>query len=248
MLHGSNGNLPEGVDMQMYVKWHDGEMKYCHRYLTTLHQRCSKGLTSCVRRKFSWGVLVQGHMVVICIWCALFVTSQFEVISMFPNQRFGEVCWIVCIFFYIHSPYIMCRCTEYELSALQVRLSEKNKLNATTQQFIIAKITGCALKQGNETHSSLHQSNWQLQNQATLRSRQIRAVEHWRCAAGLAGAHLGLQDRILLKRIKYAKKFCFLWRLEVHRSATRGANPPLEKFSPPREKCAGRILKLLHMV
>jgi len=36
--------------------------------------------------------LVQDHMVVICIWCALFVTSQFDVMSMFPNQRFGEVC------------------------------------------------------------------------------------------------------------------------------------------------------------
>ena len=40
---------------------------------------------------FHGGVLVQGHMVV--IWCALFVTSQFDVIFMFPNQRFGEVCW-----------------------------------------------------------------------------------------------------------------------------------------------------------
>ena len=28
-------------------------------------------------------------------------------------------------------------------------------------------------------------------------SRRIRVVEHW-CAAGLAGAHSGLQDRILL--------------------------------------------------
>jgi len=37
-------------------------------------------------------VLVQGHMVVICIWCALCATSQFDVISMFPNQRFAEVC------------------------------------------------------------------------------------------------------------------------------------------------------------
>jgi len=37
-------------------------------------------------------VLVEGHMVTICIWCALFVTSQFDVISMFLNQRFGEVC------------------------------------------------------------------------------------------------------------------------------------------------------------
>jgi len=44
-----------------------------------------------VHRKFSWGGLVQGHMVVICFWCALFVMSQFDVISMFPNQRFGEV-------------------------------------------------------------------------------------------------------------------------------------------------------------
>jgi len=40
---------------------------------------------------FMVGALVQGHMVVICIWCSLFVTSQFDVISMFPNQRLGEV-------------------------------------------------------------------------------------------------------------------------------------------------------------
>jgi len=31
-------------------------------------------------------------MVVICIWYALFVTSQFDVIAVLPNQRFGEVC------------------------------------------------------------------------------------------------------------------------------------------------------------
>jgi len=49
------------------------------------------GPISGVRRKFSWGDLVQGHMVVICIWCSLFVTSQFDVIYMFPNQSFGEV-------------------------------------------------------------------------------------------------------------------------------------------------------------
>jgi len=28
----------------------------------------------------------------ICIWCALLMTSQFDVTFMFPNQRFGEVC------------------------------------------------------------------------------------------------------------------------------------------------------------
>jgi len=26
------------------------------------------------------------HMVVICIWCALFVTSQFDVIFMFSSE------------------------------------------------------------------------------------------------------------------------------------------------------------------
>ena len=44
-----------------------------------------------VRRKFSWGGFIQRHRVVICIWCALFVTSQFDVIVLFPNQRFSEV-------------------------------------------------------------------------------------------------------------------------------------------------------------
>jgi len=32
-------------------------------------------------------------MVVICIWCALFVTSQFDFIFMIPNQHFREICW-----------------------------------------------------------------------------------------------------------------------------------------------------------
>jgi len=54
----------------------------------------------------------------------------------------------------------MCHCTEYKLSALQVRISEENTLYLTMQQFITAKISGCALKQGSKTHSSLRQSNY----------------------------------------------------------------------------------------
>jgi len=42
---------------------------------------------------FNGGGFIQWHMVSICIWGALFVTSQLKVIFMFPNQRFGEVCW-----------------------------------------------------------------------------------------------------------------------------------------------------------
>jgi len=40
-------------------------------------------------QKIFMGGFIQWYMVVICIWCALFVTSQFDIIFMFPNQRFG---------------------------------------------------------------------------------------------------------------------------------------------------------------
>ena len=182
-------------------------------------------------------------MVVICIWFALFVTSQFYVISMFPNQRFGEVCWHNMHIFLHPLPLFMYHCTEYKLSALQVRLSEENKLNATTQQFITAKISGCALKQWSETHSSLRQSNLQRKNEAALRSRQIRAVEHWRHAAGLAGADPGLRDRILLNytkienahKVRKKRLFFVMYRSPQARNQ-EGVKPPLEKFSPPQEK------------
>jgi len=59
----------------------------------------------------------------------------------------------------------MCHCTEYKLSALQVRISEENTLNATTQQFITAKISGCALKQGSKTYLPMRQRNLQIQNE-----------------------------------------------------------------------------------
>jgi len=72
----------------------------------------------------------------------------------------------------------MCHCTEYKLSALQASMSEENELNATTQQFIPAKISGWGLNQGSETLSPLRQSNLQLQNEVALRSRPIRADEH----------------------------------------------------------------------
>jgi len=108
--------------------------------------------------------------------------------SCFQTNVLAKFVDIVCIFFYNHFPYFMCYCTEYKLSALQVGISDENKLNPTTQQFISAKISGCALKQGSKTHSSLRQSHLQLQNEAVLMSCRIPAVEHRKCAAKLAGA------------------------------------------------------------
>jgi len=109
----------------------------------------------------------------------------------------------------------------YKLSALQVGIPEENTLNAMTQQFITANISGFALKQGSKTHPSLRLRNLQVRNEVALMSCRIRAVEHRKCAAGLAGAHPGLQDRILLNytrienahKVRYARKlsiFCYV--------------------------------------
>ena len=88
---------------------------------------CSAMRAVAYAETFHGGGFIQWHRVVICIWCALFVTSQNDVIALFPNQRFGEICWHnIHIFLYIHSSYFMCQCTEYKLLELQVRLSEEN--------------------------------------------------------------------------------------------------------------------------
>jgi len=60
-------------------------------------------------------------MGVICIWFALFVTSQFYVIFTFPNQRFGEDFDTICIFFYTRSPYFTCHCIEHKCFKLGYR-------------------------------------------------------------------------------------------------------------------------------
>jgi len=83
-------------------------------------------VSSGVRRNFSWGDFIQWHMMVICIWCALFVTSQFDVIVIFPNQHFGEAC---CHNTHVSLHplslfYVIALNSEYKLLALQVRLSE----------------------------------------------------------------------------------------------------------------------------
>jgi len=80
------------------------------------------------------------------------------------------------IFLYIHSPYFVCPCTEDKL--LGYRRKIHPTFNATIQQFVTAKISGCALKQGRTIHSSIRQGNLQRKNEAALMSCRIRAVEH----------------------------------------------------------------------
>jgi len=61
---------------------------------------------------------------------------------------------------------VLCVTVGSILSVLQVRGLEKNKeLNAKTEQFITAKISRNALKQGSRTHSVLRHRSSHLQNQ-----------------------------------------------------------------------------------
>jgi len=110
------------------------------------------------------------------------------------------------IFLYIHFPCFMCHCTEDKL--LGYRRKIHPTLNATMQQFVTAKISGCALKQGSRTHSLIRQGNLQRKNEAALMSCRIRAVERRVSAGGLAGAHPGLKNRILINytRLENAHK------------------------------------------
>ena len=164
-------------------------------------------VSSGVRRKFSsGGVLVQGHMVVTCIWCALFMTSQFDAISMFPNQRFGEVCWHNMHIFLHPLPYFMCHCIEYKLSALEVRLSEKktqrydtvvhncknirlrvetgewNTLIPTSEQFTTAK-WDCAKVSSNTSSWALKVCGWTgWRTPWFARLNFTKLHENWECA------------------------------------------------------------------
>jgi len=90
---------------------------------------------------------------VCCLWHHI-LTSY----SCFQANVLAKLADTICIYFHTHSPYFMCFCIEYKLSALQVRISEENTLNATAQQFLSEKISGWALKQRSKTHSSIRQS------------------------------------------------------------------------------------------
>ena len=85
------------------------------------------------------GGFIQWHKVVICLLACAVCDVAFDVIFMFPNNVLAKFVDIICIFFYTHYLYFLCHCTEYKLSALQVRVSEEKKSNATTQQLITAK-------------------------------------------------------------------------------------------------------------
>jgi len=170
-------------------------------------------------KNFQWGGSFNGIwwsfvFGVRCLWCHN-LTSY----SCFQNNVLAKFVDIICIFIYRHSPYFMGHCTEYKLTALQVRISEENVLNATTERFITAKISGCASKQGSKSHSSLRQSNLQLQNEAALMSCPTRAVKHRKRATPRGQAKI-LTGKFLTSRHVCMQRVIFyisntLWKLMI---------------------------------
>jgi len=102
-------------------------------------------------------VIVTGYM--------MFVTSQYDSIFTFPRQRFGEVCWhSMHVILHALSLLVVVQCViVVNISALQIRRPELNTaLNAKTEQFITANISGNVLKHGSGKHSVVRQriSSW----------------------------------------------------------------------------------------
>ena len=162
-----------------------------------------------------------GHLYLVCSHCDVTI---WRYNSCFQTNVLAKFVDIICIFFYTHPRYFMCHCTEYKLSALQVRISEENKLNATTQQFITAKISGCFLKQGSKTYHHYVRAiykgkiklRWCLFEYEQLSKESVRL--DWL-------AHPVLQDWILLNytRIENAheirkKTFNFVFCIEVQQT------------------------------
>jgi len=140
--------------------------------------------------------------------------ANFPALGMWPHPH------TVCL--------CMCHWTEYKLSVLQVRISEENILDATTQQFITAKISGWALKQGSKhtRHYAIAIFNCKMNctNVLSNTSSEAQKVFSWTVWLTLThtDSHPSLHDRILLNytRIENAHKvpkqtFDFLLCIEV---------------------------------
>jgi len=106
-------NSRQGRIKVVWAPW----LKLKKRPYSGLRRKCSWGGSfSAIWRSFVCGVR--------CLW-----RHNLTSYSCFQTNVLAKFVDIICMFFYTHSPYFMCHCTEYKLSALRVRISGENKLN-----------------------------------------------------------------------------------------------------------------------
>ena len=170
-----------------------------------------------VRRKFSWRVSFSGIWWSFVFGLRSLWRHNLTSYSCFQIHVLAKFLDITGIFFYTHFPYFMCHCTQSKLSAFQVRIAEENK----TQRYDTAVHNYKNIRQHVKTREwntlITASEQFQLQNETALMSCRIRAVDHRKCAAGLAGAHPNVKRNIW--PIIVHQSFCFseqrnkVWRL-----------------------------------
>jgi len=129
--------------------------------------------------------------------------------SCFQTNVLAKFVDIIGLFFYTHSPYFMCHWTEYKLSALHVRISEENKLNTTTQQFITTKISSCVLKQGASEQFTTAKSG--CANVLSNTSSRVSSVRlDWLAHTPVCKIESCWSTQELRMRIKYARNCQFV--------------------------------------
>jgi len=102
--------------------------------------------------------------------------------SCFQTNVLAKLVDIICIFFYTHSPYfVSLHWIHSKVSALQDGISEEIPLNATTQQFKTAKISGRVLKQGSDTLiiASIYNYKWGCANVLSNTSSRAWKICGW---------------------------------------------------------------------
>ena len=95
-----------------------------------------------------------------CLW-----RHNLTSFSCFQTNVLAAFLDIICTIFCTQSLYFCVIALNMNYQPSRLGYWRKKKLNATTQQFITAKISDCEWKQGRKRHSSMRKNNLQLQNE-----------------------------------------------------------------------------------
>ena len=124
---------PNKQNTQAKMLYSNGKLKHTLQEIYFISEYCKNPAWNKPLKYNQWrtqkifmGGFIQWGMVVIFMMCA-FVTSKFDVIVMFPNQRFGEVCWHNMHIFYI-APLILC-VIALNINYWSSKLGYRKKLN-----------------------------------------------------------------------------------------------------------------------
>ena len=109
--------------------------------------------------------IIQWHMVSFVFGARCLWRHNLTSFSCFQTNVLAAFLDIICTIFCTQSLYFCVIALNMNYQPSRLGYWRKKKLNATTQQFITAKISDCEWKQGRKRHSSMRKNNLQLQNE-----------------------------------------------------------------------------------